>query len=342
MKEKLGLSVWGLTFTLAIFVSGLFSWFTPLPLFYIGRKYSVRFALMLWLVFLALIVFGYTFLLGFFGIKENSLLQWFTWLPGMVYYKSFGAGVVLKAIAVYFAFNISCSVLLCWRSREERNITKLASQVSLGVCLATFLTLIFCVGLGHFQVFYEFLLKYSREVLEQVLVFNRSSGVSGDELLFIQQNKEAIAKTFVKLLPGLMVSILIFLVWINLYLARRLFQVFGFFKKVQELILFRISFAGVWSVIVSLALYLLNLYIWKIEALSFVLFNFWIVFSTLYFLQGLAILSFFLLTRRLALWLRFLCYLLVFIFIQPLGILLMGLGFFDSWYDFRRLNIRKV
>lgn len=343
MKEKSWLCLWGVLFTLATFVSGLFSWFTPLPLFYIGRRYSIRLALLGCFAVLVLLGVLYALILGLLGGKtENHLLQWFMWLPGMLYYKQFGAWMVWKALAVYFSFNISFSLLLAWRSKKEKNITRLASQVALGSLLSSVFVLFLCIGPSSLASFVALIEKYTVSVLDQVIAFNRSTGMSGEEMLYIQQNKEWIAKGFVSILPALAVSALFFLVWINLYLARRLFNVFALFEKVQDLLLFRISFVWVWGVITSLAVFLLNLYLLKLEIISMVLFNFLIVFATIYFFQGLAILAYFLVTRQFASWIRLFCYFLLIIFIQPLGILLMGLGFFDSWYDFRKINVQKV
>lgn len=324
-------------FTLATFASGLFSWFTPLPLFYIGRKYSIRLAALAWIGLVAAIVLLYGFLLGLpGGHAKEPWIQWFSWLPGMLYWKQFGAGAVLKAVAVYGSFNVSLSLGLIWLSKREADATRMAGKLALVVLSAC--ALAFSIGVGtHWAEFAGLLQKHTLAILDQVLAFNQSAGMSGEEVLYIQQNKEAIVLGFVKVLPGLVVSALLFLVWINLYLARRLFKVFGFFDAAQDMLFFKLPFEVVWGVVAVLALFLLNLYGLRRESISFALFNFLIVFSTLYFFQGFAILAYFFQARRVLVWLRLLCYFLIFVFIQPLGFLLVGLGFFDSWYDFRKL-----
>ncbi len=340
MRDKLWVCLWGVALTLATFASGLFSWFTPLPLFYIGRKYSIRFALVGWFLVIALTFVVYAFLLKAGG--QSSRLDWFSWLPAMVYLKSFGASVVIKALAVYFSFNISLSLLLTYFTQKESNVTRLVTKIALGTLIVCALTFIICIGPGNWQAFFALIHQYTLSVLDQILAFNRSAGsMSGEELLYIQQNKEIIAEGFVKVLPSLAISAFIFLIWMNVYVARRLYSVFGFFDQVQSLVLFKLSFFWVWAVIFSLALFLLNLYVLKLDLISSVLFNFLIVYATLYFFQGLAIVAYLLSLRQLAIWIRLLCYFLLIVFFQPLGILVVGLGFFDAWYDFRKFNAPK-
>ncbi len=75
MKEKSWVCVWGVLFTLATFVSGLFSWFTPLPLFYIGRRYSIRLALLGYLAVLVLL--GILYALLAYALVEKILQRSF-------------------------------------------------------------------------------------------------------------------------------------------------------------------------------------------------------------------------------------------------------------------------
>src|SRR5262249_21461721 len=119
---------------------------------------------------------------------------------------------------------------------------------------------------------------------------------------------------------------------------RRLFHVFSFFGELGEFYTFRMPFFFVWTVIAGLSVFLINAYFWDGLTLKFLLFNFFIVLLAVYFFQGLAILSFYLILKVVYTWLRFLCYSLLLLFLQPLGLLLIAVGFFDSWFNFRRLK----
>lgn len=341
MKDKLLVCLWAVFLTLATFASGLFSWFTPLPLFYIGRKYTIRHAILGWFAVLGIVACAYaSFLLP--DLKMPLKPEWFTWLPAMLYYKDYGSGVVLKALIVYFSFSISLSLLLITLSQKEKEASRFMSRIAMGTSLATALAFVVCMGPQNLNAFVALIQQYTLSVLNQILALNQSSGsMSGDELIYIQQNKEMLATSFVRLLPGLALSATLFLIWVNVYVARRLFNVFGYFDRLQSMIFFKLSFQWVWAVVLSLGIFLLNLYVLKLDWISFVLFNFLIVFATLYFFQGMAILAFLFLARQVAVWWRLLTYFLLIVFFQPLGLLVMGLGFFDAWYDFRKFNAPK-
>lgn len=59
-----------------------------------------------------------------------------------------------------------------------------------------------------------------------------------------------------------------------------------------------------------------------------------------YFLQGLAIVAFFFWKKKFTPWLRAVGYALI-VTINPLPLLLTGIGVFDLWFDFRKPRIKK-
>ena len=103
-----------------------------------------------------------------------------------------------------------------------------------------------------------------------------------------------------------------------------------------------LSFFTSGNLISKAILFLVNAYLWDQEGVNFVLINCFIVFLTLYFFQGLAIVSFYMSLKGITPWMRFLLYSILLIFFQPLGLLLVGAGFFDSWFNFRKLNIHPT
>jgi hypothetical protein len=125
----------------------------------------------------------------------------------------------------------------------------------------------------------------------------------------------------------------------QLAVAKQIFASFGFFGTLEDLSSFRIPFLGVWLVIGALSLFLANSYLWQQDTLSFVLINLFIVLFALYFFQGLAIASFYLTLNGVTPWMRLLFYSLLLIFFESLGLFLVGVGFFDSWFNFRKKNV---
>lgn len=71
-----------------------------------------------------------------------------------------------------------------------------------------------------------------------------------------------------------------------------------------------------------------------------VAFNLVVIVLPIYFMQGLAIVSFFFWKRHVAPWLRVVGYVLA-VTLNPLPLLVTGVGIFDLWVDFRKPKIKK-
>ena len=63
-----------------------------------------------------------------------------------------------------------------------------------------------------------------------------------------------------------------------------------------------------------------------------------IVLATLYLFQGLSILAFFMKRQDFSPWWRMLCYVLTVLFLKFVAIFLVAVGFFDTWFNFRKLE----
>ncbi|MBN2428127.1 MAG: YybS family protein [Deltaproteobacteria bacterium] len=68
--------------------------------------------------------------------------------------------------------------------------------------------------------------------------------------------------------------------------------------------------------------------------------NILVVLLPIYFVQGLALVAFFFWKKKFAPWFRTLGYVLI-LTINPLPVLVTGLGVFDLWVDFRKPRIKK-
>lgn len=343
MKDRFWGTLLGVLLTVALFFSGLFSWLTPLPLFYLARRYSLGRGLLAWA--LTILFFGifYSFLFSFLGKEstELNLLKWLTWLPGMAYYEAFGRQAVLGSVFVYLSFFCSLSLLFAWMSVRETRVIRFVSVTMGGAALVSALVLV-AFTRGQLPGFVHGISRYLGLVLDQFIALNQSAGVSGEEIAFIEKNRDLIIGSFLRVFPALLFSASLFLTWFNLVVVKRVFSPLGFFERLEDLSTFRLPFYSVWGVIGALSLFLANIYLWDQEGLSFVLINCFIVFLTLYFFQGLAIVSYYLALKGVTPWMRFMLYSLLLIFFQPLGLLLVGVGFFDSWFNFRKLNIHPT
>lgn len=334
MQDRFLAIVSGIFLWIALFFSGLFFWFAPLSLFYIAKRYSLKTSMVVWLVATSLVMLIYQML---FTYLQPEIPKWLLWLPAMSYAALFGKEVVLSGLLIYSIFFGLIGFLLAFRAGKEKRVVSLMTSLVVGTLLVTFLVLLILIQ-GDFSVFVKGVYHYFVSVLDQFISLNKNAGLEGEEVFFLQQNRDLIASSALRVLPGILAAFTIFLSWLNLVVAKKFFSHLGYLGELQELFTFRIPFYFVWIVISCLTLFLLNVYLIQIEKIEFFLLNFFIVFLTLYFFQGLSILSFYLVVKKVASWVKLICYSLLLIFIQPLGVLLIAAGFFDSWFNFRKMN----
>ncbi len=333
MQDRFLAIVTGIALWIALFFSGLFFWLSPLALFYIAKRHSIKISMMVWFVSTSLILLAYQTV---FSHLPSEVPKWLLWLPAMGYFELFGKEVVLNAVLIYSVFFGLIGFILSLRAGKEKKVVSLMTTLVFGSSVVTFFVLLILIQ-GDFSLFIGSVHQYFLTALDQFISLNKAAGLEGEELLFLQQNREMIASSMLRILPAVLVSLTIFLSWLNLVVAKKLFGHLKYLGELQELFTFRIPFYFIWVVISCLTLFLLNVYFVRLEKLEFLLLNFFIVFLTLYFFQGLSIISFYLAVKRLASWIRLLCYSLLLLFIQPFGILLIVVGFFDSWFNFRKL-----
>lgn len=163
-------------------------------------------------------------------------------------------------------------------------------------------------------------------------------GLSGETIEFLRENAGRMAALFVQMLPGMIFLALGIAVLVNLGLLSWQFpQYRAFFFEAGDLKEWKSPDHMVWLLLVpSLALFLpVGL------ALRTVAVNVVLVCTAFYFFHGLAIVAYYFHHKRVPMFFRVLGYLLI-VFEQVLTVLVIGLGFFDLWGDFRRLKRRTA
>ena len=174
---------------------------------------------------------------------------------------------------------------------------------------------------------------FVRQNLELTLIIYKEAGVAQQTIDTIAGAQETIELILIRLLPAFITTSLLFVSWISVLSAQYLFRVKALpFPDFGRLNRWKAPEPLVWAVIIcGLAGFLPQ------TVVRWVGINGLLILATIYFFQGIAIASFYFDKKKLPRLLRVVLYGMV--LLQPLVfIILILLGFFDMWIDFRRIN----
>jgi uncharacterized protein YybS (DUF2232 family) len=172
-----------------------------------------------------------------------------------------------------------------------------------------------------------------RQHLELSLLLYQQMGLSRDQLDFLENSLDIIQRVLVGVLPALAIGSTLMVTWVSLLVSRRLCQRQGLsFPDYGSLDRWRAPEPMVWGVIGSGALLLVPSIGAKLLGL-----NGLIVFMTIYFFQGIAIVAYFFQKKRIPRLARVALYGLIAIQ-QVIMLAVIGIGFFDTWFNFRKLE----
>jgi uncharacterized protein YybS (DUF2232 family) len=177
-----------------------------------------------------------------------------------------------------------------------------------------------------------------RDSLMQHLVaatrMHERMGFPQDTLELLRERAPQIVETLLQLLPGLFFVSLALIVLANvLLLCRRFPERRSGWLLVDNFREWKGPEPLVWGLIVSGFV----LFIPGLESFRIVAVNILVIISASYFAQGLAIIAYFFHKNNVPKFLRGVTYVLIF-FQQIFTLLVIGLGLFDLWGDFRRLR----
>lgn len=176
---------------------------------------------------------------------------------------------------------------------------------------------------------------YLNESAKLALAMYREMEPSEENIGILTASMDAIIYVTLRVMPALLIVGTLFLVWSNLLLSRPLLRSRQLLSpELVQLDEWRAPEPLVWVAIGSGFLILVG-YDW----LRFVGINGLIVMMMIYFLQGIAIVSFYFKKKQFPRALRGILYGLI-AMQQLLLLLVITMGFFDMWIDFRRT--RKV
>jgi uncharacterized protein YybS (DUF2232 family) len=175
--------------------------------------------------------------------------------------------------------------------------------------------------------------QYVDKNLELTMVLYRNMGMPEESVQLITRSLDKIKRVLIIIIPALVSASTLFVAWISLLLAKPILKSRSlFYPDFGPLNVWKAPDYLVWGVIgCGLSLFL------PFEILKIIGLNGLLILMTVYFLQGIAIVSFYFNKKRFPRIVRIFLYTLI--ALQQLVLLVViGLGFFDLWFNFRRLG----
>lgn len=183
---------------------------------------------------------------------------------------------------------------------------------------------------------------YYAKILEEFLALNFKGGLTIDQLAFLKENFQAFVSTLTLFSPAFLFCFMTFVVVINLFFATWLFGPINNNFQEMRLNCWKIDFNWVWVVISGLFVVLLNAFFIRQPILYAFSANVLFVLVFIYFLQGMAVISYYMTKRSKGLLIKIAVYGLILLLFHSISLVVSGLGFFDSWFDFRGLSRKEL
>ena len=199
--------------------------------------------------------------------------------------------------------------------------------LGIGVAILLIYSLTYTQGIEH--LISNYVTRY--QTLSSQL-FSESAQLYPDMKVDTQMLEKA-GSVFVMIFPGIFINSYLTMVWLNILLIKKLLLKKGIHvTSIENLNQCKAPDYLVFGVIgLSILIFL------PVDALKFIAVNCLIILMFVYFFQGIAVVSFFFQKKSAPSALRFFFYILI--AIQPLFMfLVIGLGLFDTWFNFRKLD----
>ncbi len=311
--------------SLLLYLTGVFIFLTPFPiLLHCVRRgaSSAATSLLLGLVLLAFLYrlpSSWSVFLPFFSLSDRLGIFASTFL-GLLYFFSYG----WIGLTVATAARRSLSV--------EKGIMILVA-VTVGVPLAIFFLAAHFYG---FEIVSE-IRTFISDTLQKMVLLQEQSGLGEEELLTLKGFAATAVDHILVLLPAIVINFTLVTLSLNILFLRRWIRTERLFPSWADLSLWQFQERWIWLPIGVGLGYFINLYLLQNPVLAAIFLNVLIVLAAVYLYQGLAVVLFFL-QKRLSPWSRIFAYFAILLFIQLMAVVIIALGLFDFWFDFRKLK----
>lgn len=219
--------------------------------------------------------------------------------------------------------------LFLWNLPVEHTVLLTCAGISLIGLLALLM-----YGIGTGTGISALISGYVAQNLELTLGLYRDMGVPEENIQTLIESMDRIQYILIRLIPGLLLAGELLVCWTSLLLSRPLLISRNlYYPAFGALNTWRAPEVMVWGAIGSGVLLLL-----PSVGVKLIGANGLMVAFTLYFFQGIGIVAFFFEKKQLPKGMRFFLYGLIALQ-QILLFIVIGLGFFDIWINFRKLDI---
>jgi Predicted membrane protein (DUF2232). len=167
--------------------------------------------------------------------------------------------------------------------------------------------------------------------IQESIQFYAQLDIPAEQIDLIRDNFKQITHFFTNIFPALVLVSALFTVWINTLAAREIFQKNGVpYPDFGDLSRWKAPEKLIWFLLASGGMLLM-----PVEGVMFLGLNLLIICLYVYLLQGLSIVSFIFKTKNVHRIFRMPCYFLIFAQ-QFIILLVIAVGVFDLWVDFRK------
>ena len=206
-----------------------------------------------------------------------------------------------------------------------------------GVVLISGIVSLFIFSSVSGKDLFSILSQYVAHNMELSLALYQSLGVSEENLKLIRGSLGKIQYILVRIIPALTIASTLLVIWINILVSKALLKgKFRFHPDYEKLNQWQAPDLLVWAVIGSGLLMLFPASATKLLGLNVLLIS-----TTIYFFQGIAIVSFFFEKIQIPRFLKILIYIIIALW-QLAWLAVIGIGLFDMWFNFRKLKKIKA
>lgn len=280
----------------------IFSLFIPLPVIYYGAKLGSKYRA--YVPCITAVIIGVTFGKPCFDLLFFAELLFLGFVLGQMIEKGFSIEkTVLNTSGLVLGSGILCLVFYS-------NVANIDLEIMIS--------------------------EYVSDNLKMTMLLYKKMGMAEDNLMFLSEIIDKIQYALVRIIPSLVVSSILVLTWTTLLLVKPVLKSRGlYYPDFGSLNLWKPPEILVWGAIGCGVMLMIPDLTIKIFGLNGI-----IILMTVYFMGGIAIVSYYFEKKQVPLMFRFFLYSLIALW-QVLMFLVIGLGFFDMWLNFRKLDIKK-